>query len=156
MERCKQREQRHQIEDESKKSKFGRVTGPALWSAPFSHQGSTPFSITDECLNRALIQSIHDTLAESFNQKIAIAFFDHLEKNYSIKRAEIPYNLETLLTALKTPFGSRYAQTTGRAIAKRLYSSFTLDFLDHPDKSLVDYIESVRLLQEKACFNTQV
>lgn len=134
---------------------------PALWSTGLPHLDSPrpwllPGSYFLETFNAILIESIHDTIAKHLNLKIADSLFEHLEKVYSIKKDEVPSRLDTLLLALKTPFGSRHAQVMGAAIATRFYSRLGLEFLDDPQRTLVGYVESARLTMQKTSYNTQV
>jgi hypothetical protein len=135
---------------------LGEDVRTALWSAGISHwDPPCPWLLPGEDFNAILIESIHDTIANLLNLKVAKALFEHLEKVYSIKKDEVPSQLDTLLLALKTPFGSRSAQVMGRAIAKRFYSRLGLEFLDDPQRTLAGYVESAKLIQDKASYNTQ-
>jgi hypothetical protein len=103
----------------------------------------------DQGFNVILIESIHETIAQLLSPKVAETLFEHLEKVYSIKQDEVPSRLDKLLLALATTFGSSSAQVIGKAIVKRFYSRLGLEFSDNPQTTLVGYVESAKLTQQK-------
>ena len=97
----------------------------------------------------ALIESIRETIAQLLSPKVAEKMFEHLERFYSVKKDELPSHLDMLILALKTNFGSRGSQVVEKAIAKRFYSRLGLEFIDHPQRTLVGYVENAKLTQQK-------
>jgi hypothetical protein len=80
---------------------------------------------------------------------VAEKIFEHLEKFYSVKKDEVPFRLDMLLSALEKNFGSRSSQVVGKAIAMRFYSQLGLEFSDDPQRTLIQYVENAKLTQQK-------
>ncbi len=71
------------------------------------------------------------------------AIYGHIERNYAIRREEIPEHLETFHEALKEIFG-RVSKVVEKFIAKHLYERLDLNFYAHPDWTLLEYIRCAR------------
>lgn len=73
-----------------------------------------------------------------------------LKTDHSISKDEMPYHLTSLSSTLESIFGTS-AKVVEKAIAKRFYSSLGLNFSDHREKTLVDYVEEAkRKLQSRS------
>jgi hypothetical protein len=96
-----------------------------------------------------LIESIYETIAQLISPMVAEKIFEHLEKFYSVKKDEVPFRLDMLLSALEKNFGSRSSQVVGKAIAMRFYSQLGLEFSDDPQRTLIQYVENAKLTQQK-------
>jgi hypothetical protein len=70
-------------------------------------------------VDRLLIESIDDVLADLLGRQVRETFYDFLERNYYIGREEIPRRLSDFLLILERTFG-KSGKTIERTLAKRL------------------------------------
>lgn len=74
---------------------------------------------------------------------VRAAIYDRVEKSYRIKREEVPEKLELFHKAL----GDLLAAGGGvleRVIAKSLYRRLDLDFNQHENWTLLDYVDQAK------------
>jgi len=71
------------------------------------------------------------------------AIYGQIENHHGLKRAEIPERLEAFHTALGSVLGVN-AKTVEKLIAKNLYSRLGLNFTEHANWSIVDYVNHAR------------
>lgn len=70
--------------------------------------------------------------------------YHHIERWYQVKREEIPEKLPTFHKALQEVLGSTVAKALEKVIAKNLYSRLELDFTEHANWTLVDYVNHAK------------
>lgn len=73
------------------------------------------------------------------------AIYSHIERNYKVKREEVPERLEAFHKALEGVLGAG-AKVVERLIAKNLYQRLNLNFIEHEDWTLADYIRDAEKL----------
>ncbi|MEM3595279.1 MAG: hypothetical protein QXL25_01650 [Candidatus Bathyarchaeia archaeon] len=71
--------------------------------------------------------------------------YSHVERNHHIKREDLPENLEILHNILKGVLGAG-VMVLERVIAKNLYERLNLNFVDHEDWALIDYVKDAEQL----------
>jgi len=69
------------------------------------------------------------------------AVYYHLERSFQIRREAIPEKLEAFREALSALLGDG-AKVVERLIARSLYSRLGLDFEEHKNWTLVDYVNN--------------
>ena len=69
--------------------------------------------------------------------------YDHLARNYSLGREDIPTHLTEFLALLENNFSSKGARTIGRAIIRRLHEKLDWEFVAVPDFDFNDYLKAV-------------
>jgi len=72
-------------------------------------------------LDRLLLESLDDVLADLLGKSVREAFYDHMERNYYFARDDVPKRLGDFLLLLERTFG-KSGRTIERAVAKRLYT----------------------------------
>lgn len=90
-----------------------------------------------------LLESIDESIEALLGQEVVLALHLNLKNKRSIGREEIPDNIPTLCVVLEKYFGPS-ARTIGRAIARRLYSKLSLEFLIKGNYQLMNYVEDAR------------
>jgi hypothetical protein len=95
--------------------------------------------------NDVLVESIDETITALLSRKLTDALYTHLRATQSIEKDEIPYRLETLFYTLERTFGLSGSRTIGRAIAKRFYAKLDLTLSEHPERTLLEYVEDTRV-----------
>jgi len=95
--------------------------------------------------NDALVESIDETITDLLSRGVVDALYAHLKTFHSISRDELPYRLDTLLTALEKIFGVRGAQTITKAIARKFYLKLGLEFTDSPSRTLLEYVDEAKM-----------
>jgi hypothetical protein len=93
-------------------------------------------------LKEALLHAIDDGLAVP-GEIVRTAIYDRIERSYQLRREEIPDHLETFHKAFQDLLGAS-AKVMEKIIAKNLYSRLGLDFTEHANWSIVDYVNHVR------------
>jgi hypothetical protein len=78
-----------------------------------------------------------------FGERVHQAIYDHIERRYQIRREEIPEHLETFQKALEGILG-RGSKVVEKLIAKHLYDRLDLNFCEHPDWTLLEYVRWAR------------
>jgi hypothetical protein len=71
------------------------------------------------------------------------AIYKRIENDQALKRAEIPERLEAFHKALESVLGVS-AKTVEKLIAKNLYERLGLNFTQHDDWTLADYVNHAR------------
>ena len=84
-----------------------------------------------------------ETITRLLSKEVVDALCLDLKNKRSINREEIPDNLPTLSVVLEKYFGSG-ARTIGRAIARRLYSKLSLEFVSMENYQLINYVEGAK------------
>jgi hypothetical protein len=73
--------------------------------------------------NKLLLKVINEEMEQIFGEVATLIIYNHLEKNYSLKREEIPEKLEIFIRGFEE-FLSSGAQVVEKIILKKVYSSF--------------------------------
>lgn len=87
----------------------------------------------------AVLIAIHDGLLV-LGEKVRHVIYYYLETHYQVKHEEIPGRLEAFHKALQDIFGAG-TETVEKVIAKNLYSSLELSFIEHKNWTLADYVK---------------
>jgi hypothetical protein len=97
-----------------------------------------------ECsgLKEALLHAIDDGLAVP-GEIVRTAIYDRIERSYQIRREEIPEKLPTFHKALEDLLGAS-AKVMEKLIAKNLYRRLGLNFTEHANWSIVDYVNHAK------------
>jgi len=74
---------------------------------------------------------------------VRATIYGHIEESYQIRREEIPDHLDTFYKALQELLG-KGAEVLRRLIVKNLYSRLDLEFTEHDNWTLVDYVHHAR------------
>jgi hypothetical protein len=93
-------------------------------------------------VNRVLAQALDDGLSVP-GEIVRTAIYDRIEKSYGLKREDIPEKLEAFHRALKDLLAES-AKVMEKLIAKNLYRRLGLNFTEHANWSIVDYVNHAR------------
>ena len=94
-------------------------------------------------LNDLILDSIDEALSGLLGVRGRDLIYDHIARNYSFGREDIPVHLEEFLRLLEDTF-SEASRTIGRTIIRRLYSKLEWDFVVVPGFQFEDYIADAR------------
>jgi hypothetical protein len=94
--------------------------------------------------NRALLQSLKETITALLGKSVAGALSYHLYAYLGIAEDDIPSHLNALFSTLNHSFGVS-GNVIGRAIVKRFYAKLGLTFVETPNVTLIQYIEDAKL-----------
>ncbi len=94
--------------------------------------------------NEILVRCLEDALTEVLGRTVANAMFVQMWEHYDITREEVPYRLETFFSILEGAFGYKGSRVLSRAIARKLYASLSIEFVETPEKRLTDYVEEAK------------
>jgi hypothetical protein len=101
-----------------------------------------------DSIERLLLESMDEALADLLGRRTREAVYDYLERNRLIARSEIPKRLDDLFKLLNETFG-KGATTIGKVIAKRLYAKLGWEFVELPAYALTDYVEAAKVRLER-------
>ncbi len=93
--------------------------------------------------NKLLLKVIDEEMKQIFGEAATLIIYNHLEKNYLLKREEIPEKLEIFIKSLEE-FLSSGAQVVEKIILKKVYSSFGLRRKIKEGYSFVDYLTELK------------
>jgi len=93
-------------------------------------------------LREALLRAVDDGLLVP-GEIVRAAIYERAERSYELKREDIPEKLDTFHVALSDLLGAG-VKVMEKLIAKNLYSRVGLDFTEHANWSIVDYVNHVR------------
>jgi hypothetical protein len=96
-----------------------------------------------KAFDNLLLDCIDEALTNLFSARVRESVYDHMERNYSIARDEIPNHLDDLITLLQRNFGSG-SKVIGRAVAKGMYTKLDWEFEPIPIFGLAEYLETIR------------
>jgi hypothetical protein len=91
----------------------------------------------------ALLESMDEAIESLLSQEVVEAFHASLRDKRSINPEDIPNHLPTVSIALEKYFGPS-AHTIEKAIAKRLYLKYGLEFAGNEGYKLTDYVETAK------------
>lgn len=78
-----------------------------------------------------------------FGEGVREAIYGHIERNYAIRREEIPEQLETFHEALKEIL-DMVSEVVEKFIAKHFYDRLGLSFHERPDWTFLEYVRCAR------------
>jgi len=88
-----------------------------------------------------------DVLLQAVDQALLVpgeivraAIYERIERSYQLKREEIPEKLPAFQNALQELLGAA-AKVMEKLIAKNLYSRLGIEFAEHADWTLVEYVD---------------
>ena len=90
----------------------------------------------------ALLEAVDQGLAVP-GEIVRIAIYERIERSYQVRREEIPEKLEIFHKALQDLLGAG-AKVMEKIIAKNLYTSLGLKFIEHANWTLVDYVNHTK------------
>jgi hypothetical protein len=106
-------------------------------------------SSTAESLDGLLLESLDEVLADLLGRRSREAIYDHLERDQSLARTDIPQHMTLFLQLLEETFG-KGARTIWKAVVKRIYQKLEWKFYDNPGYEFIDYMEEIRARVTKA------
>jgi hypothetical protein len=89
-----------------------------------------------------LLQSIDDGLLVP-GEIVRAAIYNRVERSYQIRREEIPEKLELFHKALRDLLAAG-GEVLERLIAKNLYRRLDLNFNQHENWTLLDYVDEAK------------
>lgn len=89
-----------------------------------------------------LLQSIDDALLVP-GEIVRAAIYDRVERSYQLRREEIPEKLELFHKALRDLLAAG-GEVLERLIAKNLYRRLDLNFNQHENWTLLDYVDEAK------------
>ncbi len=89
-----------------------------------------------------LLQAIDDGLLVP-GEIVRAAIYDRVERSYQIRREEIPEKLELFHKALRDLLAAG-GEVLERLIAKSLYRRLDLNFTQHENWTLLDYVDEAK------------
>ncbi len=89
-------------------------------------------------VSRVLALALDDGLSVP-GKIVRTAIYDRIEKSYGLKREDVPEKLEAFHRALEDLLGE-IAKVMEKLIAKNLYRRLGLNFTEHANWSIVDYV----------------
>jgi hypothetical protein len=94
--------------------------------------------------NEEVKRAIDGAIFGLVGQGVLQSLYKHLKDHYDITPNDVPMRLDTLFETLEHVFGVTGARTIGKAIARRLYFRFNLQFVDAQNASLQDYLQQAK------------
>ena len=89
-----------------------------------------------------LLHSVDDALLVP-GEIVRADIYDRFERSYQLKREEIPERLELFRRALRDLLGAG-GEVLERLIARNLYLRLDLNFNQHEDWTLLDYVDEAK------------
>jgi hypothetical protein len=93
----------------------------------------------------ALADAVDETITGMLGEKVLASFYEHLSFFASITRDEMPYRIDTVLHVFERNFGVTPSNVLCRAITRRFYSKLGLQFVQKPNRNLLDYVEEAKI-----------
>jgi hypothetical protein len=104
---------------------------------------------TARSVDGLLLQSIDEVLSDLLGRRAREAIYDHLERNHSLARSEIPKHITKFLELLDETFG-KGGRTIWKLIVRRMYEKLEWKFYDNPGYEFIDYMEEIRVKVAKS------
>ncbi len=105
-------------------------------------------------LTNLLSDSIGEALTDLLGSRAREAIYDHMERNHSVARNEIPAHLDDLFKLFGRYFGVGSKNVIGRVIARKVYSNLGWEFVSIPHFEFADYLEKIRTRIAKEGFGS--
>ena len=93
-------------------------------------------------VGEVLLQAVDDGLSVP-GEIVRAAIYQRIERSYQLRREEIPEKLETFHQALQDLIGGG-AKVMEKLIAKNLYRRLGLNFTEHANWNIVDYVNHAK------------
>jgi len=77
-------------------------------------------------------------------ETVRAAIYKRLENHYELNRTDIPEQLEAFHKALERMFNAN-SKAVERLIAKNLYARLGLQFTQHPEWTLIEYVDFAKV-----------
>jgi hypothetical protein len=97
----------------------------------------------EERFNRALIESVEETITTVLGKKVAESFGSYFHAHLGLSGEDIPSHMKELSSTLEGLFGVG-GSVLGRAIVRRLCAKLGLSLVQKRDSSFVECIEDVK------------
>ena len=109
-----------------------------------SSQKSEPLTFNAKTLNELVWESVDEVLNGLIGKKPTEALYDHLERNFSIARNDIPQNTERLFDVVEELFGQKGNRVISSCIAKRVFENLGWEFVRVEGFGFSDYVQMAR------------
>jgi len=106
--------------------------------------GETREDAGPETLTKLLSDSIGEVLIDLVGTRVRESIYNHLEKNRSIARSEIPHHLDEFFKVFERTFGVASKKVIERAIARKVYSKLGWGFQPIRGFELTDYLDRIK------------
>ena len=93
-------------------------------------------------LGKILLDAIDERLPVP-GEIVRTAIYERIERSYQVRREDIPEKVETFHKALEELLGSG-AKVMEKIIAKSFYTRLGLNFTEHANSTLLDYVNHVK------------
>ncbi len=103
-----------------------------------------PYEDAVKSVDDLLLQSIDEVLLELLGRRARDAVYDHLERNQSLARSEIPKHLNKFVQLLDETFG-KGSKTICKSIIRRMYNKLEWKFSETQDYEFMDYLDAIRV-----------
>lgn len=123
-------------------SKEAKDQAISSWSVESGKPVYDPLS-QPNTLNDLLLDSIDEALSDLLGTRGRDLIYDHIARNYSFGREDLPLHLNEFLKLLETTF-ARGSKTICRTIIRRLYSKLGWEFNPVPSFELNDYLQATK------------
>ena len=90
-----------------------------------------------------LVKTLDSGLKEIFGEYAASIIYDYMERNFSLRKDEIPTRIEEFRKGLRK-FLSTGAYVVEKAVLKKLYRSYGLEFEEKENYDFEDYLEELK------------
>jgi hypothetical protein len=94
-------------------------------------------------VDELLLQCVDEVLFELLGGRAREAVYDHLERDQSLARTDIPKHLNKFLELLDETFG-KGGKTICKSIIRRMYDKLDWKFYEIRDYEFVDYLDAIR------------
>jgi len=98
---------------------------------------------SEDKFNKLLLKVIDEEMKQMFGEVATLIIYNHLEKNHSLKRSEIPEKLEVFIVGLEE-FLSSGAQVIEKIILEKVYSSFGFHCQVREGYRFIDYMSELK------------
>jgi len=93
-------------------------------------------------VGEVLLQAVDEGLSVP-GEIVRVAIYQRIERSYRLRREEIPEKLEIFHQALQDLLGGS-AKVMEKLIAKNLYRRLGLNFTEHANWNIVDYVNHAK------------
>ena len=96
--------------------------------------------------NYVFLDAFDETITDLLGSEVLTILSATLLKDHDISRDELPYRLDTVLTVLTNALGVRNAKTILRAVMRKLYAKFRVEFAfdEHTDYPMSTYLDALK------------
>ena len=94
--------------------------------------------------NEILARSVKEGVTNALGRNVAVAMFDQLYEHYDLTVENIPDRLDTFFSILEDAFGYKISRVMSRVIARKLYAQLSLEFVEKPEKGLLEYVDEAK------------